>query len=73
MNTLTNWCQTKYVVFNVDNCLCIVFSRRKSPMRFRYAIEKNSLQRINKLKKMGVLFRNQLTFHSHTNAVSLNS
>ncbi|KAI5746597.1 hypothetical protein M8J77_005265 [Diaphorina citri] len=69
LDGLVSWCGANGMVLNVDKCQVITFHRKKSPLFYDYVIHNTSLNRINQVKDLGVIFDCDLKFNSHYNAL----
>lgn len=69
LDTFARWCSINYLKISVSKCCVISYRRRKSPILYDYSINGQELERVEKVKDLGVLLDFQLTFKLHYSAV----
>lgn len=63
------WCNLNFLEVSVPKCCVISYRRCKSPILFDYSINGQELERVEKVKDLGVLLDFQLTFKLHYSAI----
>lgn len=68
IDTIIAWCRENKLQLNSNKCFVISFTRRHAPtfQHFNYNINGQSLDRINSIKDLGVIFDSKLSFENHT-------
>lgn len=70
LNSLYDWSVANDLHLNKDKCFAISFSKSRDPIKFDYHINLDSLQRVNEIKDLGVIFDCSLSFIPHINNMS---
>lgn len=65
LDKLLLWCSINKLSVNVDKCKSMSYFMSKSPLVYNYTMNGSSLERVNKIKDLGILFDNKLKFDSH--------
>lgn len=65
LDIFARWCLMNYLQVCVSKCCVISYRRRKSPILYDYSINGQQIERVDKLKDLGVLLDYQLTFKLH--------
>ena len=65
LDTLSSWCQQNGLDLNIEKCKCMSFYRTRSPVEFDYMIDGNSINRVNMIRDLGILFDEKMSFASH--------
>jgi hypothetical protein len=70
VDTLFEWCSKNYMILNVKKCAFITFSRKRgSTIQYDYVINSESLNKVNKIKDLGVIFDSKLNFKDHIDKI----
>ncbi|CAK1592771.1 unnamed protein product [Parnassius mnemosyne] len=59
---LVNWCSINNVQLNPTKCYQISFTRKLSPFKMKYKINKEELQIVDLIKDLGIFLDSKLTF-----------
>ena len=62
---LSSWCHNNKLFLNINKCKVMSFYRRISPVLFDYQINNISLERVNEMKDLGILFDTTFSFVKH--------
>lgn len=63
------WCEVNFLSLNVKKCLYVAFSNKRVPLHFDYKINSDSIDRVNEVKDLGVIFDSKLSFRSHVQSI----
>jgi hypothetical protein len=55
LNKLSKWCERNSLVFNVDKCETITFSRTSYPVKFDYKMVGTVLDRVSSIHDLGFI------------------
>lgn len=69
LNQFAHWCNSNFLKVSVSKCCIISYRRRKNPILHNYTINGQELERVDKVKDLGVLLDYQLTFKAHYSSV----
>lgn len=69
MDSFARWCNQNFLILSVTKCCIISYHRRRSPILYDYKINGQQLERVKKVKDLGVLLDVQLTFKLHYSAI----
>jgi len=64
-----DWCSTNRMVVNPKKCSAISFSRKKNPIFFNYRLLEAEIERVSRVKDLGVILDSELTFKQHVSYV----
>lgn len=75
ITTICNWCANNKLQLNTSKCFMLSFTRRTDStfQYFNYNINGITLQRINSIRDLGVLFDSKLSFEKHIDNIVLSS
>ena len=62
---LTKWCDDNKLELNIDKCKIFTFNLKFQTINYVYFLNGHVLQRVNKIKDLGVIFDNHLKFNFH--------
>jgi len=65
LDKFTNWCNTFNLSLNISKCKVMSFHRSKSVFSFDYKLGGISIQRVNQVQDLGILFVPSLNFSPH--------
>lgn len=65
LNNLSLWCDANLLKLNPAKCNQISFTRSNNPIIFEYHFNNATLNKVNLIKDLGVLFDQKMTFKSH--------
>lgn len=65
LNQFARWCTMNFLAVSVSKCCVISYRRCKSPILYDYNINGQELERVDKVKDLGVLLDYRLTFKLH--------
>lgn len=65
LTRLNNWCKTWRLVLNISKCCSISFTNKRKPIYFEYVIGQEVVDKVNKVKDLGVLLTHNLSFNEH--------
>lgn len=65
VDTLYHWCEQNKIKLNIDKCNSMIFSSRAAISTFTYTINNVSLQQVDSVNDLGVIFDRKLNFHNH--------
>lgn len=63
------WCTINCLILSIEKWQVISFSRRRQPIEYDYSLSGNVLQRVHRIKDLGVLLDDKLTFQLHCDEV----
>jgi Reverse transcriptase (RNA-dependent DNA polymerase) len=69
LDLLHSWCLVNKFDLNADKCKSVSFGRGSKPVVFQYSIGGTDLERVNRIKDLGVIIDDRMTFVSHIEAV----
>lgn len=71
IETIINWCRINKLELNIRKCQVLSFTRRQEItfQYFNYNINNTTLQRVNTMRDLGVIFHSKLTFDAHINSL----
>lgn len=69
LEIFATWCKTNRMLLNVSKCSVISFCRKRSIIDYDYTLDNISLKRDTKIKDLGVLIDNKLTFKEHVSYI----
>lgn len=67
LNRLNNWCILNRLPLNINKCNVMTYSRKESPIHYKYKLNNHTLERPKYFKDLGVIFDPALTFNVHIN------
>lgn len=70
IDALSIWCKVNCLHLNIAKCNVTTFSRSSNPIIHRYSIDSLYLTRVNKVKDLGVVFDQALTFCDHVDYIT---
>lgn len=72
IETIVNWCQVNKLQMNISKCNIISFTRRTEAtfQYFNYNINGRTLNRVQSIKDLGVIFDSKLTFETHIKTIT---
>lgn len=62
---VAEWSRKNKLQFNVKKCSVITFSRMREPHHHEYKLEGTSIERVEKVRDLGVRLNTELTFRDH--------
>ena len=65
INNLVSWCVTNDLSLNIRKCSVVTYTKRKTPYDYQYKIVNETINRVNVVKDLGVMYDSQLTFTKH--------
>lgn len=65
LNSFTEWCRKNLLVLNVEKCQSITFSRKRAPAVRDYHLNGTLVERVNKIRDLGVICDSELNFRLH--------
>lgn len=72
IETVVNWCKNNNLQLNVPKCNVMSFTRRSEStfQHFNYNINGTTLNRVQTIRDLGVVFDSKLTFEQHINIIT---
>lgn len=70
LNTLHSWCNKNMLYLNIEKCNVVSFYRIKQPILYEYVVDGKTLNRVNEIKDLGMVFDSRFTFVPHIEHVS---
>lgn len=58
-----NWCSQIGLDINVDKCKVMSFSKSRNVINFDYKVDGRTIERVNKISDLGVIFNSKLNFN----------
>ena len=65
LSRVVNWCRENGLFSNPDKCLTIAFSRKTVIDYLNYVIDSVTLDKVDSIKDLGIIFDSKLKFHEH--------
>ena len=65
LDRIYEWSQENSLLFNIDKCKVMSFSRSHNPILWTYTMNSLPLARITEVKDLGITFTNDLDFSTH--------
>lgn len=62
---IERWCLLNDLKLNLDKCVTISFTNRRQPILFDYQLNNTTVEKVCKVKDLGVVFDSKLTFKYH--------
>ena len=69
LDSLFSWCQENRLALNLSKCKTMSFCRRLNPVRFEYAIDGCTLDRVSRMLDLGILFDEKMNFSGHVECI----
>jgi hypothetical protein len=69
LDALYEWCKFNCLDLNIGKCSVISFYRIRQPIIFGYAIDGTSLERVKRIRDLGVYFDENLSFNYHVDYI----
>jgi hypothetical protein len=69
LDSLFSWCQVNRLALNLSKCKTMSFRRRINPILFEYEIDGVTLDRVNRMSDLGILFDEKMIFSSHIECI----
>ena len=69
LNNVVKWCNVWKLKLNLDKCLVISFTNKRSLTLHEYRIDNVGIKRVHCVKDLGVLLTSNLNFNLHVNNV----
>lgn len=69
LNRFEEWCARNRLTLSIEKCQVITYSRKLSPIIFDYSLSGNVLERVQRIRDLGVLLDDKLTFRFHIDDV----
>lgn len=69
INSVTKWCENNCLHLNISKCKLISFTRSPRALQYSYNINGTELERVDKIKDLGVYFDNKMSFNDHYNYI----
>lgn len=70
LNRLNTWCSVNRLVLNTSKCKFLPFSNKLIPSQAHYSINGNTLERVNSMCDLGVIFDSKLKFSNHSDFIT---
>lgn len=70
INAVYQWCIDNKLLFNPSKCCTMSFTRALQPLHANYHLSNDSINRVNSVKDLGVLFDAKLTFNDHISTLA---
>ena len=65
LDSILNWAKSNSLKLNIKKCNFISFYRTKNFIDFQYTLNNEFLNRVQKVKDLGILYDSKLTFDEH--------
>jgi hypothetical protein len=69
INSIAAYCDNNQLFLNPDKCNIITFTRNRNPILHMYSLNNQQLNRVDKIRDLGVIIDNKLTFHDHIDTI----
>ena len=73
LSRLEAWCDLWKLDLNVQKCLAISFTNKRSVIDFNYCIAESFLKRENQVKDLGIILKSNLNMSSHISYIANNA
>ena len=70
IDAVHEWCQLNGMQLNVDKCKSICFSRLLTHLHYEYRVNNQSMERVNSIRDLGVIFDQKLKFNEQVSSVT---
>lgn len=70
LNLLNIWCTDNKLILNISKCKFLSFSNKLNPSQAHYSINGNTLERVNSINDLGVIFDSKLKFTNHIDFIT---
>jgi hypothetical protein len=68
LDSLSEWCRSKKFDLNAGKCKSISFRCNMRPIEFVYSINGTALERVDKIKDLGVIMNGMMSLLPHNDA-----
>ncbi|KAG5867756.1 hypothetical protein JTB14_013833 [Gonioctena quinquepunctata] len=65
LDGIAEFCSVNELQLNEGKCKVVTFTRKKKPIMWQYAIGATTLERLDHIKDLGVIFNSSLNFNMH--------
>ena len=69
IRALEQWSEENRLPLNAKKCKIITFTRMRNPINVEYEIHEEKLERVNKIRDLGVLMEKKLNYANHVHSV----
>lgn len=69
IDRLIDYCSKNQLFLNIKKCNVISYTRKKKPINFNYHINNNIINRVTRIRDLGVIMDSELSFNSHIDHV----
>lgn len=69
LKTFEDWCARNFLMLSIGKCQVISYSRKKSTIHFPYSLSGQLIERVSRIRDLGVILDEQLTFTDHYNDI----
>lgn len=73
LNIVLDWCGRNGMQVNISKCKVISYSRQRSPFFFPYRLDSEQLERVDKIRDLGVVIDSKVRFNEHISTVTAKS
>ena len=70
IDAVHEWCQLNGMQLNVNKCKTISFSRLHTHLHYEYKVNNQSMERVNSIRDLGVVFDHKLKFNEQVLSVT---
>lgn len=69
INNIVNWCYKNHLEINLSKCCQVSYYKCRNPIFYKYSIDNHTLETLNEIKDLGVVFDSKFTFVNHINMI----
>lgn len=65
ISRISDYCSLNQLYLNIDKCFIITYTRKRNPINYDYTLNGHKLTRVEKIRDLGIIMDNKLTFRDH--------
>lgn len=69
LNDFEAWCSRNCMTLSIEKCQVISFNRKRNPIHFQYTLSGTAIERVQRVRDLGVWLDEEFTFNYHFNDI----